>query len=227
MITRVLLLLGIGIDGLTLVTGFLERSYFPSIWNDSGEELTDSEGLFVIAYLLVALVGVLVFVATAVFFLAWIKRSYQNLSAFNVQSLRSSPGWAVGYWFIPLLCFYYPLMIVNELYHGSDPDVRRDETRFSDTSTPMLHGFWWGLWVTASIVSNITLRISLRTSDPSMVEFADMIDMILLPFWMVCGWLAYEIVKNITNRQETVGLALTETQPPKPPTFDLNQDGTI
>ena len=228
LITGILLLAGIGFDALTFLLGLIQRSYFSGIWTqDQERQFTEAETIFVLLYLLILVLGFIVFISTAGFFLAWIKRSYQNLSAFNVQALSTTPGWAVGYWFIPILSFYYPLRIVNEIYHGSRTNIGNEKARISDTSTPLIHGFWWALWLICGVGGNITFRISMSSENASMIEFAETLDLILLPVWMICGWLAYMIVKNITRFQDDAGSGLSGTGPPAPPAFGEFHNGSI
>src|SRR5690349_16122694 len=43
----------------------------------------------------------LLFWITLIPFLIWVHQTYRNLSALGAQDLTYSPGWAVGYFFIP------------------------------------------------------------------------------------------------------------------------------
>lgn len=212
-----LLLANVAFDGLEFVLELVQRAYFPGIWFSQDDFLTDAEAFFTMGYFAALLASVAVFIAGSVVFLIWFKRSYENLEAFQVEGLSTTPGWAVGHWFIPFLWFYFPFKIMNEIYNGSDPDA--GELRISNTSTGVIRGIWWGLWVSLSIIGNITLRISLNTEDPATLELAQTIDIIALPFWMICGLLAYRIVREVTSRQEAIGAVADSLVPPEPPVF--------
>src|SRR5690606_25955357 len=43
------------------------------------------------------------FFMTAIFFLLWTYRSYRHLSALSDRNLRFSPGWAVSWYFVPIM----------------------------------------------------------------------------------------------------------------------------
>ena len=45
----------------------------------------------------------LAFIVALVLFLRWLHLSYCNLRALGTQGMRFTPGWAVGYWFVPVL----------------------------------------------------------------------------------------------------------------------------
>lgn len=55
------------------------------------------------------------------FLLLWLYRAYCNLPALGVERPRFSPGWAVGYWFVPVLNLIRPCQVMVELAQGSDP----------------------------------------------------------------------------------------------------------
>jgi heme/copper-type cytochrome/quinol oxidase subunit 2 len=73
------------------------------LFPDSLLDLGEGESMPV-AYALIGIVALFhipLGIATIVFFLIWEYRAYKNLSALNAQNLEHSPGWAVGWWFIP------------------------------------------------------------------------------------------------------------------------------
>ncbi len=53
--------------------------------------------------------------ATIVLFLIWIYRAFGNLSVLKARNLEFSPGWAVGWWFIPFANLVKPFQVVGEL----------------------------------------------------------------------------------------------------------------
>src|SRR5262245_19507284 len=58
-----------------------------------------------------AAIGVLqslAFVVAAILFLVWLHGAYRVLVAAGRPSAQFTPGWAVGYWFIPFLNFVRP-----------------------------------------------------------------------------------------------------------------------
>src|SRR5207245_1107765 len=62
-----------------------------------------------------------VMIITAVVFLIWLYRSYANLQALWTEGHTYAPGWAVGYYFIPILNLFRPCQVMQETWKGSDP----------------------------------------------------------------------------------------------------------
>ena len=59
-------------------------------------------------------------IVTGITFLKWIYRAYKNIQGFGAEGLRFSPGWAVGYYFIPILSLIRPVQVMSEIWRASD-----------------------------------------------------------------------------------------------------------
>src|SRR4030095_8115621 len=59
--------------------------------------------------------------ASFVSLLVWIYAAHANLPALNAGPLEFSPGWAVGWFFIPIANLVKPYQAVVEIWKGSDP----------------------------------------------------------------------------------------------------------
>lgn len=68
-----------------------------------------------------AVVGVqgLVGLGTVIAWLMWQHRAQSNVRKLGVEGLRYSPGWAVGWWFIPIANLWQPYRTVSELWRAS------------------------------------------------------------------------------------------------------------
>src|SRR5437868_6687462 len=60
------------------------------------------------------LVTILVFIITGVLFLRWIHRANRNARALGAQGMRFTPGWAVGWYFIPIASLWKPYQAMKE-----------------------------------------------------------------------------------------------------------------
>jgi hypothetical protein len=84
------------------------------------------------------------FIATAIAFLMWLYRANANLHALGVPRLKFNPGWSVGWWFIPIMQLFKPLLAVRELWQASDPHLSPDGD-WELASGASLVGWWWGI----------------------------------------------------------------------------------
>src|SRR5262249_5348965 len=89
-------------------------------------------------------------------------RVYSNLYLFRVSGLTYSPGWAVGYFFIPIISLFRPYQALQEVWRASDPDVPADDRRgWRDTDSSPVILLWWLLWIAGGILAQVYLRMAL------------------------------------------------------------------
>ncbi len=147
----------------------------------------------------VALVFVGTLMAAGVAWLVWQYRAHANLRAFGVQGLEYTPGWSVGWWFVPVASFWKAYGAVRELWLASDPDPVDPDLR--RRPTPRILYVWWLLWV----VSNVSNLVSFRLADSSDID-----GLILGDLFSIAGDTlaigaavpAIMIVRSISRRQE-------------------------
>ena len=58
-----------------------------------------------------------------------------------------SPGWSVGYYFVPLANLVAPYRALKETFQASHPEFRPDAQRLEWSDPPKLLPFWWALWL--------------------------------------------------------------------------------
>ena len=173
---------------------------------------------------LVFLCNFVVYVATVVAFLLWLHRAYSNLRPLGAPRTEFSPGWAVGYFFVPFLNLVRPYQAVREVWRWSKPASDTSEidglSCTADTGAALV-GLWWGFWIVSNIASNIYYRLSDNIEAAGAVPwlglFADLTS-------IAAAACAILMIRTIDRRQEerSKQLALsgvTFDQPPPPPTF--------
>ncbi len=139
--------------GLLLVADVTRINIVNAVINGTGASLTDARNSdrFVS---LAALIHLAVFVLAAVAFRMWLYRAVANNHALGADELRFSPGWAVGWWFIPLANLVRPVQIVAETWRAADPDASRStaETR-SHVRASVVVIAWWLLYLLGNVVA--------------------------------------------------------------------------
>jgi hypothetical protein len=105
--------------------------------------------------------------ATIIAVCMWIYRAYDNLAYLRAAGRQYSPGWAVGYFFIPILNLFRPCQVVQEIWRASDPAVPAED-RYAWQGRPgsVLVGFWWAFWLVTDIFGGIIFQLD-RSPDPT------------------------------------------------------------
>lgn len=108
------------------------------------------QGLTSILYFIVMVVAI---VAYCRFFY----RAMKNLTAVNAAGLRTTPFWAVGYFFVPIVNLWKPLGAVRQIWRGSfDPKA-------ADVHVPSMIGWWWFCWLVQNFLGNISFRMQMKS----------------------------------------------------------------
>lgn len=195
-----------------------------SVNDPTSEEFT----LFDLIDLGIVLLQFVLSVATIVLFCMWMYRAYQNLTALGNprQSLKHSPGWAVGSFFIPFVNLVVPYRAAKEIWAKSDPEVTTDDLIASyEPSPPSNFPLWWGFWLVSGVVNNAAARMYFRADTQGEMTAAAWLDFFGDLLSIPAAVFAILVVRSIDGRQEQRRgrVSYAENVPPPPPLFSPTQ----
>jgi hypothetical protein len=203
---------GAAAAGISLLAEALSLA-FPPLTEDQelGENMMGA-GIAVVIFLL-AILEFIIYITTVVFFLIWLHRSYKNLRAFsNWSRLDSSPGWAVGSFFVPFLNLVVPYRAVKEVWQKSWPP---DEALLSAPSPPAQFPLWWTFWLLSCFANNISFRLSFNENVPE--SSVTIVSIIASGLSIVAAAFCYLVVDAIDKRQEETSRTVNLIKPSGPP----------
>jgi len=147
---KVMLWISVGLA----VVGLLSSTI--SLASGNATKSSDEEiNLFSIVEGLLALVQVIVYITTAIPFLMWIHRANRNARALGATGMTFTPGWSVGWYFIPILNLWKPYQAMKEIWQASaNPDA------WSNQQIPSLVGNWWALWLLSNFLGQMSVRLA-------------------------------------------------------------------
>lgn len=187
----VMLWIGLGMEVVTLLSdcgqmSLLNRSYTETeaVANDARQRII---GLGYLGG----------YIVTIIAFSMWIYRANLNCRAFGAQDMKFTPGWSVGYYFIPLLSFVKPYESMKEIWQ-----VSHNPTDWKSQKGSALLGWWWALWLISGVVGQMDLRLSMNAytiqdfrQSTAMAIFSGFIG---IPLYLV----VLKLVKTIAAKQE-------------------------
>jgi hypothetical protein len=135
-----------------------------------------------------------------IFFLRWFHRAYANLRAFGTEGLPHGPGWAVGYWFVPIINLVRPAAVAADIWKASDPDG--DPSSWKKRRTSALIVCWWLAFIFSGIGAWVGLRMWDSAANPAALTNAAFILLVADVLFIVAGILAIRFVGRTTARQE-------------------------
>jgi hypothetical protein len=143
-------------------------------------------------------------------FITWCWRAAKNQEALARAPQRLGSGFAIGGWFIPLANLVLPVLVVQDLWRGSDAAIARGDPRWRVADRSWLVGWWWGLGL-VGIVTFAGAPADQTDFDESAVRGANL----LACFGMICiaaaAVLAVVLIRRLRVRQEACRAAQAAT----------------
>ncbi len=105
-----------------------------------------------------------------VVFLVWKYSAYKNLQNFRCLGLEASPGWAAGSYFVPIISFYRPYLIMQEIWKGSDPQSEPYSANWSLGRGSSLISFWWFGYLVFCVTMVVIAMTTTMKNEPNLHE---------------------------------------------------------
>ena len=189
-IVKLLLIVGL-IEVVAVLIGQIAE-LMGAVSLDENVELTGASSL----YAIVGLIDVVLALLTVVFFSMWIYRAAANIVAAGVSGFDFTPGWAVGWYFIPIANLFKPFAAMRQIWnasHGEQGD------RLNHANGPL--ALWWGCWVFSGIASNISLRMSFNPSSAEDLLMGQQVGLVASVVSLVLYPAAYRLIEGVTTAQ--------------------------
>jgi hypothetical protein len=148
----------------------------------------------------IALAQLAALIAAGILFLCWFHRAYANLKALGTEGLPHGPGWAVGYWFVPIINLVRPATVACDLWNASDP--ASDPGAWRQRKQPRLIIGWWLTFLLSGLVGRIGTSLWNGASDPDRLRQAAVVLLVADVLTIAAGVLAVVFVRETTTRQE-------------------------
>ncbi len=136
----------------------------------------------------------IIFLVTAVTFLTWIYRANANARALGARWMQYTPGWSVGWFFIPIANLWKPYQAMAETWQASHEGLPAEPGKG-------FVGLWWMLWIVNSVLNQIVFRLYLRADTVDEYLVATQLNLVALPVNIVLCGVAFLLVARIHEAQ--------------------------
>jgi hypothetical protein len=144
---------------IAVISGYAQAQLLSTIIN--GGTITESEAIAndtrqaTIGY-----IQILLTIAAGVTFLVWVYRAHSNLPSLGAVGLRFTPGWAVGWFFVPVMSLFRPYQAVSEIWRASYLKIDRvNSTSWKDSANSSIIGCWWAFFLISNWVGLFAMRM--------------------------------------------------------------------
>jgi len=170
----------------------------------------------------IAIGQIATFVISGILMLCWISRANFNARQLGAEKMEFTPGWAVGYFFVPFVNLWKPYQIMQEIWQAS----RSPENWKRVPAPSALVGWWWATVVCSRIVARAAMQVDKTADDLNeilgvqyLTMFSDLLD-------IVPSLLLFTIIRRVDTMQrehaDGEGLDDTERTPRRPSRSDEN-----
>lgn len=136
-----------------------------------------------------------VFIASIVLVAMWIYRAHANVRTAGI-TLEVTPGWAVGWFFVPIANLFKPFQAMRELWNAS----HNTSDGYTQESPPALK-LWWGFWIVSNVITNISAR-AMFSGEPGAMD-ANALDVIGGLLSIPAAWFLWQIVRQVNEAQRS------------------------
>jgi hypothetical protein len=152
----------------------------------------------------------------------WIVRAHRNLPALGAERLDVKPGWAVGWFFIPIANLWKPFASMRTLWKAS-----HNGPQWQLEDVPFWLAIWWIGWILSNLMNRILMTMVRRAGSIEDWVAATQLSMAIDGVMLVVHLLAALMVYRIWRAQDAQ-LAAREaaaTSPPPPTLRDALPTG--
>ena len=133
---------------------------------------------------------------TVVFFCKWIVRANKNVRALGAVDLPITPGWAVGYFFVPFLNLVRPYQAMRDMAKASN-----DPAEWRAAAAGPVLPIWWTLWLVSGFVGQTAFRLNLHAKDVEGFRVATFAEIAAAVMEIPLGVVAILLVSQIAAAQ--------------------------
>jgi hypothetical protein len=165
----------IAIAAVSFVSGIFEANLLRDIASSAFASDSDMKAAAASSDLRQKVIGFAQFAAygaAGIAILMWIYRANWNVRQLGAKDMRFTPGWAVGWFFVPFLNLWKPYQAMREIWMAS-----ASPANWHAQPVPLLLHVWWFLWVGSALLSQVAFRLYLKAQTIDAFISANMLTM--------------------------------------------------
>ena len=151
--------------------------------------------------------GILLFLTFVIFVLIiiWTYRAAKNNEALARPYPRLKPGWAIAGWLIPFANLVIPVLILQDLWRGSDASTHRGDPSWRSNRGSTLIGWYWAVFIVSSVRNGLGRSEArfISTDELRDLRTHDIIGLVGMVATIAAAILAIQVIRGIAARQET------------------------
>ncbi len=190
---KTLFIAGAVLSVISMLSSFLQLSLL-----QSGHVTTEAADANDLRERVIGLIEMALFIFTTVFVSIWIVRANRNVRSLGAKDMRITPGWAVGYFFIPIVNLWRPYQAMSDLWRAS-----QNPSDWIRSNVGSAVPAWWTLWIISGIVGRLAMQKSMAAHGIADLEAATWFYIINSTLHIIICFVTLAMVSQIATAQKT------------------------
>jgi hypothetical protein len=148
---------------------------------------------------LLAIAQMIALLGGAIAFCMLTHRASCNAESYGQLIMRYTPGWAVGWYFIPIASLWKPYDAMKQIWQASDPT---GDPHPGAIDVPVLLPAWWWAFVVHILAGQVSFRLTKAVHDPGGLIAACYADIVAAIATIIAAVLAILVVRSLAARQD-------------------------
>lgn len=157
---------------------------------------------------MIGIVQLAVFIVSAIVFIKWFRRAYDNIHRIN-SYLSFGEEWAAWAWAVPIISLFRPYQIMKEMYTEIFDFLKRKGLGSGNQCMTLL-GTWWGLWIFSNFFGQILFRYSLRAETLDELTYSTLGNIIHCLAGIPLAIVTVRVIKTYSAAETMVASSLQE-----------------
>ncbi len=145
---------------------------------------------------MVGLIYLAVFIISGFLILRWIHRANYNARQLGAKDMKFTPGWSIGYYFIPILTLWKPFQAMKEIWKAS-----HYPNNWSNEKAGSILELWWFLWIVSNMLGQAVFRMSTGAEELQELMDLNIITQILDALGIPLALVTLSIINSIYKAQ--------------------------
>ena len=158
---------------------------------------------------IISVIDFIISIISVVTFIQWFRRAYWNLHEIS-SNLSYSEGWAAGSWFVPIISFYRPFVIMKELFSETKRIFIQNGKNVHQNYTPTLN-LWWTLWIIGAALETTINQYQKKSKDIDVLMNATIGEIIALVLSIVSCIITIKIIKMYSQLEDELFILNNDT----------------
>lgn len=185
---------------MSIFSNYLEYQYLTDLQSgvyDSDELATMDAEASDFRQRVVALLSTLNFIVSGIVILKWIYRANYNARELGAKHMQFTPGWAIGFYFIPIAMLWKPYQAMKEIWLASE-----HPKNWKSVHVSAILPLWWTIWLINNFIGHLTIKAILKAKEVGAFKDANILQQISSVFDIALALVFFVVVIRIHENQK-------------------------